>query len=119
MDVDEFTERLARVRQRFAGALQGKIDDAFTSLTHLSGDKAMAIETTIVTHRKLHEMCGIAPTIGFAETGKAARAAETVIRPAARDKRAPTLVEISALKDELDALRIAARTELQSIASQE
>jgi hypothetical protein len=59
-------------------------------------------------------MCGIAPTLGFTATGKAARSAETVLREAAKSKRALTPAEIGALKSELAALRTAAAGELQT-----
>lgn len=113
MEVDEFTERLARVRQRFAAALPGKIGDGFAVLSTLTD--AGAIETLVVTHRKLHEMCGIAPTIGFAATGTAVRAAETVLREPAKTKRPLTLEEAAAFKAALEGLREAAQTDLQSM----
>ena len=111
MEVDEFTERLARVRQRFAAALPGKIGDGFAALPKLTDD----IETLVVTHRKLHEMCGIAPSIGFAATGTAVRAAETVLREPAKTKRPLTLEEAVAFKTALEGLREAAQSDLQSM----
>ncbi|HLF23359.1 MAG TPA: hypothetical protein VI565_05495, partial [Burkholderiales bacterium] len=69
---DDFSERLARIRQRFAAALPGKIDDSIAALPKMSYADPEAIETIVVVHRKLHEMCGVAPSIGFPATGKAA-----------------------------------------------
>jgi hypothetical protein len=114
---DEFSRHLARVRDRFAAALDGKIAESFAAIPAIAagGDDACAIVVT--AHRRLHEMCGIAPTLGFPETGKAARAAESVIRAAARARRALKAEEIVALEIELDALRAAARTELQAHAT--
>ena len=98
---------------RFAGALDGKIGASFAALEQISGG-GETIEIVVTAHRWLHEMCGIAPTLGFAATGKAARSAETVMREAARSKRALTPTEISALKSELEALRSAAAGELKT-----
>ena len=117
MEIDEFAERVARIRQRFAAALPKKIDDSFLALDHLSGG-GRAIDDVVVTHRRLHEMCGIAPTIGFEATGRAARAAETVLREPAKAKRSLTADEAAALKRDLDALRDAAQSDLQSMTSQ-
>jgi hypothetical protein len=118
LEVDEFTIRLARVRESFATSLSGKVDDNFASLPKLSDINAAAIETIVVTHRKLHEMCGIAPSVGFPATGKAARAAEAVLRDPAKFKRSLTVAEVTAFTAELDALRAAAQSELQTSTGQ-
>jgi len=114
LEVDEFTKRLARIRERFATTLSGKVDDSYAALTKLSDKDAAAIETVIVVHRKLHEMCGIAPSVGFPATGAAARAAESVLREAAKIKRSLTPQEVTAFTAELDALRAASQRDLQS-----
>lgn len=119
MLVNEFTERLAQIRQRFATTLRGKIDDNFSALPKLSDKDADAIETIVVVHRKLHKMCGIAPSIGFSATGKAARAAESVLREPAHAKRPLTTEEVVALIDEFSCLRDAAQFDLQARAAQE
>lgn len=115
MEVDEYTERLARVRQRFAAALPAKIGDGFAAMPKLTASNADAIDTLVVTHRKLHEMCGIAPTLGFAATGTAVRAAETVLREPAKTKRPLTLEEAATFKAALEGLREAAQSDLQSV----
>ena len=112
MDDDEFSDRLAHVRRRFAAALPGKIDDSFAVIPLLSSAEADAIEALVVTHRKLHEMCGIAPSIGFPGVGKAARAAETVLRAPAKACRPLSDSEMAMLRVELTGLREAARAEL-------
>lgn len=118
MEVDEFTEQLARIRQRFATSLNGKVDDSFACLPKLSDNDAAAIETIVVVHRRLHEMCGIAPSVGFPATGKAARAAEAVLREPAKLKRSLTPEEVAAFTAGLDALRVAAQSDLQSSSGQ-
>jgi len=114
MTADDFTERLARVRARFGSALQGKIADNFAALEKMShgGDGGELIETVVSLHRCLHEMYGIAPTLGFAATGAAAGLARTTIREAAKAKRAATPAELAALKSELEGLRAAAAVDL-------
>ncbi len=111
--VDDLTERLARVRARFAAALDGKIADSFAALEKISGG-GETIEIVVAAHRRLHELCGIAPTLGFTATGKAARSAESVMREAAGAKRALTPAEMTAFKSELEDLRAAATGELQA-----
>ena len=115
MNEDEFNERVARVRQRFAAALPQKIDGGFAALPRLGDDDAGAIEDLVVTHRSLHEMCGIAPSVGFPATGTAARAAETVLREPAKTKRPLTPQEIAAYRTAIESLREAAQSELGSI----
>jgi len=114
MTADDFAERVGRVRERFASTLNDKIADSFAALETMSAGGGDAIETVIVAHRRLHEMYGIAPTLGFEATGKAAGGARTAIREAAKVKRAPTPVEIAALKTELEKLREAAAADLRN-----
>jgi hypothetical protein len=114
---DEFAEKVARVRARFAAALNDKIDASFAELEQMTGGNAQAAETVIVTHRRMHEIYGIAPTLGFAETGKAAELARTTVRDAARSKRAPARDEIAALKAALEQLRAAAAADLKDYSS--
>jgi HPt (histidine-containing phosphotransfer) domain-containing protein len=111
--LDDLTEQLARVRARFAAGLDGKIGDSFAALEKMSagGDTT---EIVVTAHRRLHELCGIAPTLGFMATGKAARSAESVMREAASAKRALMPAEMTALRSELEALRVAAAGELQA-----
>jgi hypothetical protein len=111
---DVFAEQITRVRVRFAASLNDKLAESFAALDKLSGSETDSIETTIVAHRRLHEICGIAPTLGFVVTGEAARAACTAIREAAKTKRVPTPGELAALKVELEHLRAAATVDLRS-----
>jgi hypothetical protein len=114
LSIDEFTDRLARIRERFATALPGKIDDSFASVPKMSTADAEAIETIVVSHRRLHEMCGVAPSIGFPDTGKAAREAESVLREPAKSRRPLTADEIEAFMTKIESLRSAAKAELRS-----
>ena len=117
MEVEEFTLRLSRVRERFATSLTGKVDDSFACLPKLSDKDASAIETIIAMHRRFHEMCGIAPSVGLPATGKAARAAEAVLRGPAKFRRSLTTAEVASFTTELDGLRAATQSDLQTSSS--
>ena len=112
LDVDTFNARFADVRQRFAATLSGKVDDCFAALPTISNENDVAVETIVFTHRNLHSMCGIAPTVGFPATGKAARAAETVLSAAAQSRRSLTSAELAGLISTLKGLRAAILSEL-------
>jgi hypothetical protein len=114
---DEFAEHVARVRARFASTLNDKIAASFAELARMAGGGAQTAETVIVTHRRLHDIYGIAPTLGFAETGKAAGVARAAVREAAKSKRPPTPEEIAALKSALEQLRTAAAADLENFST--
>jgi hypothetical protein len=119
LTADDFTVHVARVRDRFASTLNSKIADSFEALERMSAGGANAVEITIVTHRRLHEMYGVAPTLGFVATGKAAGAARAALRDAAKAKRAATPTELALLKTELEHLRDAAAADLRNLLSGE
>jgi hypothetical protein len=112
-NADDFHEHVARVRTRFASTLNDKVAASFAALDEMAGGGDRAAEACIATHRRLHEMYGVAPTLGFAETGKLAGSALSTIREAAKGKRPPMQGEIVALKHELEGLRDASTAELQ------
>ena len=114
MTADVFAEHVARVRERFASTLNDKVAYSFAALEKISAGGGETVEIVIAAHRRLHEMYGIAPTLGFEATGKAAGTARTAIKEAAKGKRAPTRAEIAALKTALEQLREAAAADLQS-----
>jgi chemotaxis protein histidine kinase CheA len=107
MAVDPFIERLGRVRERFVSALEGKIEDTYSALSDLSEE----------TYRRIHGIVGIGPTVGFAATGRAARALETILLRPHEEERALTTQEIASFKEALHALRETAAQELQSFHS--
>jgi len=117
MTADDFAEHVARVRERFASRLNDKIAASFAALEKMSAGGGDSIETVIAAHRRLHEMYGIAPTLGFDATGKTAGGARTVIREAAKAKRAPTPAEIAAFRTELEKLRDAAAADLRNFST--
>jgi len=108
VEQDEFSERLAKVRKRFAGKLATRIRDTGVALPTLVGDDAAVIEAVAVTHRCIHELCGIGATVGFDATGQAARTMERVLLAATRSNRGLTAEEVTTLQSGLVALRNAA-----------
>lgn len=111
---DPFTDRLARVRDRFAAALTGKIEDACAALPRLADGAPAAASLVEETYRSIHGMVGVAPTVGFPATGQAAHQVEDILRPSQQAKRGLTADEISLLMKTLQMLREAATSELGS-----
>jgi len=113
MTADPFAERLARVRQRFVSTLDGKVDGAFAALPKLSGAGPEAVAIIGEVCREMHGIAGVGPTVGFPLAGRAARAAEDVLRKAQLASRTLAADEIELFKNRLDDLRGAAARELQ------
>ena len=113
MTADPFTDRLARVRDRFATTLAGKIEETCASIPNLSDAAPAAAAAVAEAYRCVHGIVGVGPTVGFPATGRAARDVEDVLRVAQHEKRGLTADEILAFKKRLDALRETATRELQ------
>lgn len=108
MTADQFTERIAQIRQRFVSTLDGKIEAFYSALPSLSDDCAAVEEA----YRRIHGIVGVGKTVGFPGTGTAARDVEDVLMPAYRAGRGLNSQEIDALKTVLKALHEAAQEEL-------
>lgn len=113
MGADQFAERIAMIRVRFASKLNAKIADTDAGLSDLLGDTANAVEAVATTYRRFHEVCGIAPTVGLEEIGQVARNLNAILIGPFRSKRGLTGEEMVKLKQGLDALRAAAQIDLQ------
>jgi hypothetical protein len=111
VDTDEFAQRLAIVRKRFAAKLATRIRDTEAALPVLNGSGSETPEAVDVTHRCIHELCGIGPSVGFDETGRAARVVERILLEPSRIRRALTGVEVEGVRSGLDALRRAAQAD--------
>lgn len=114
MATDQFAERLAQVRTRFAAKLSGRIEALETALPRLSGIDASALEELASVHRSIHDLCGIGPTIGFEATGRAARRIEQILLAPLRAGRSLTRDEAASLRDPITALREAAGADLRA-----
>ena len=111
MEPDEFAERLAVIRKRFATKLVTRINDTEAALPTLAGDAPGVTEAVATTHRCIHELCGIGPTVGFDATGRAARTMERILLEPSRSGRSLSAEEIAGLRAGLVELRNAARTD--------
>lgn len=110
---DQFESRLAIVRHRFATTLESKITDVVISTDRMSRSKDNAVKDLSDSYRHLHNICGIGPSVGFATTGEAARAAEAALMQAYHERRGLTEAEVLNLKRALGRLRVAAAAELR------
>ena len=113
MHVDQFEMRVARVRHRFAAALEDKIRNTIVAADHISRGADDAIKYISESYRSLHGICGVGATVGFAATGEAAHAAETALIQAYHETRRLTERELLGLKRALEALRVVAAAELR------
>src|SRR5579863_7357864 len=112
---DPFTDRLARVRARFAGSLTGKIDETCASIAGLSDVAPGAAQSVAEAYRRIHGIVGVGPTVGFPESGAAAQEVEQTLRAAQQQQRGLTAEEIAQLEANLKLLRDVAGRELQTI----
>jgi hypothetical protein len=115
MSVDPFTERLARVRNRYVSTIESKINDTYAELPKLVGDGPDVTMTLEETYRRIHGIVGIGLAVGFAATGKAAKTVENVLFEPHRDARGLGANEFDALKQALDVLRDTVQRDLQTI----
>jgi hypothetical protein len=115
MHADQFEIRLARVRHRFATTLESKIQDAVVSVDRMTRGQGGMIKHISDSYRDLHGICGVGPTVGFAATGEAARAAEGALMQAYRESRGLSEPELFNLKKALERLRVAASSELRQM----
>jgi chemotaxis protein histidine kinase CheA len=113
MTVDAFADRLARVRQRFVSTLECKIDDVYKAIPKLSED-APAAAAVDELYRCMHGLVGVGPTVGFPDTGRAARAVEDVLRVPQHERRGLNADELLQFKKCLHALRESTVRELKS-----
>ena len=114
MEGDQFAERLAGVRKRFASKLTGRIAEIDAALPKLVGEGGEVTAAVYDAHRKVHDLCGIGPTLGFDATGKAARSVERILLQPSRDQRGLTEQEMAHLKEGLLGLRAAAQSDVQA-----
>jgi Hpt domain len=110
---DDFTDRLAAVRRRFASNLPDKIAAAVAALPALKDDRADAPAAVEESYRRIHGITGVGPSIGFTATGAAAREAEAVLLGPLRARRGLDGEEIARLERMLAVLSATAQTELQ------
>jgi hypothetical protein len=114
VSTDPFAERIAVIRKRFASKLVTKLEEIDAALPHLEGEGSTVIEAVATTYRRIHDVCGIGPTVGFDETGRVARSLDTILVGPFRGERGLTADEVATLREGLNALRVAAAHDMQS-----
>jgi chemotaxis protein histidine kinase CheA len=114
---DQFRNRLDAVRHRFASSLQSKIEDTIAALPRMCGDGDKVVDAVEASYRRIHGICGVGATVGFAVTGRAAKRAEDALVAAYRGRRGLAAEELLRLEKALDALSAAAASELRSVAA--
>jgi chemotaxis protein histidine kinase CheA len=117
MPADVFTERLAKVRHRFASTLESKIKDTYGALPGLTGDSTKVVDAIGEAYRRIHSIAGIGKAVGFGATGNAARDVENVLLPAHFAGRGLKSDEVTVLKRQLQRLHDAALRELDLAAT--
>jgi hypothetical protein len=109
-----FAERLAKLRTRFASKLFTRIAQANDALARMTGDGGDAVNVVADAYREFHDVCGIAPTIGFETTGRLARQCDAILVAPFREHRGLSENELVLLTEKIEALWIGALTEMQS-----
>ncbi len=112
MKQDRFTERFAEVRSRFVAKLGGRIEELDAAIPSLAGEGPGVIEAVASAHRRMHDLCGLSPTVGYPAVGRAARNVEKVLRAPLKAARGLTEEELGALRQTLAGLRAAAHSEI-------
>jgi hypothetical protein len=107
---DIFTERVAAVRQRVAAKLAARIDVIASAMPQPG--REVGLPALALAHREAHGLCGVGQTLGFVETGNAARSIERLLVAAVRADRTLTNDEIPRLRDGIALLRSTAIAEM-------
>ena len=114
MTFDPFTDRLARVRDRFAATLTSKIDGTWAAIPQFPDAVPAAAAAVAEAYRCVHGIVGVGPTVGFPASGKAAHDVEDILRGPQQERRGLSAEEIARLSEALQVLRDVATRELQS-----
>ncbi|WP_315782192.1 MULTISPECIES: hypothetical protein [unclassified Bradyrhizobium] len=100
--------RLAVVRGRFSVRLVERLQQAAIDLVRMREDEATSAEMVAKTYCWIHEICGIASTIGFGAVGEAARACDIILVEPYRSRRGLETEELNELTKHFGRLRTAA-----------
>jgi hypothetical protein len=116
LDAPQFAERMSQIRARFAAKLTARIDETDAVLPLLAGAGETAVEAVSTVYRRFHEVCGIGSAIGFDETGwRARRLVDDVLVGPFRGRRGLSEGEMAKMREGLEAFRVAARIDMQSM----
>jgi hypothetical protein len=108
-----FEARLDIIRQRFSAKLIDRLRRTAADLPHMASDGVGPAELVANAYRWVHEICGIASTIGFDAIGQAARSCESILVGPYRARRGLTSNELTDLTARIESLQIAAGDEMR------
>lgn len=109
---DDFAQRLAAVKARFAAKLETRLADIEKAVPLLEEARPDLGTLLSDTHRHVHDLCGIGPTLGFVATGRAARVVERILLEPFRTERPLSSPEMTRVREGLAALRAAVAADL-------
>jgi hypothetical protein len=110
---EQFEARIEAVRKRFVAKFADRMRQTVAALPGMTGDGAVPADIVANAYHWLHEISGIAATIGYASTGRSARACDDFLIGPYRAQRGLSAAELAQLTDRLDSLRRAAQAEMQ------
>jgi hypothetical protein len=113
----QFEARIEAVRKRFAAKFVARLQETAADLSRMTGGGAEPAGIVANAYRWLHEICGIASTIGFEKTGLSARSCDALLVGPYRAQRGLSAAELAQLTERLDQLRFTARAEMQFLDS--
>jgi hypothetical protein len=113
----QFEARIEAIRKRFAAKFVARMQATAADLSRMTGEEAAPADIVAKAYHWLHEICGIASTIGFESTGLSARSCDTLLVGPYRAQRGLSAAELAQLTELLDSLRLAAQAEMQILDS--
>jgi hypothetical protein len=109
----QFEARIEAVRKRFAAKFVTRMQQTVVDLPRMTGEGVAPADFVANAYHWLHEICGIASTIGFQSTGLSARSCDTLLVGPYREQRGLSAAELTQLTERLESLRLTAQAELQ------
>jgi hypothetical protein len=111
----QFAARIDCVRVRFASKLPDKIQLTAAALPRMIENGSGAEDVVVNAYRWIHDISGIAPTVGFEATGRSARSCDAIVVGPHRAQRGLSAAELALLMESLGSLRDTAQAETQAM----
>jgi len=108
----QFEARIEAVRRRFAAKFVTRMQRTVADLPRMTGEGAAPSDIVANAYHWLHEICGIASTVGFQSTGLSARSCDALLVGPYRAQRGLSEAELAQLTEALESLRLAAQAEM-------
>ena len=113
----QFQVPIEAVRKRFAAKFAGRMQQTIATLPQVIGDGPAPTEAVANAYRCLHEVCGIASTVGFQSTGQLAQSCDSLLIGPYRARRGLSAPDLAQLSERLETLRLSAQAEMQIMES--